>query len=112
LEGFPRTKVEAEVLIKHNLHVDAFVVLRVESDLAARRVIAERRSELREAQMELVEMQAKHGETSQKAINASKAVDAALAKLSKPSDELIDELIDRFEVKVYQIAINDTNSKC
>ncbi|KAJ3357640.1 adenylate kinase [Entophlyctis luteolus] len=45
LEGFPRSKVEAEVVVKHNMHVDAVVILRIEADVAAHRIISEKRKD-------------------------------------------------------------------
>ncbi|ORY47443.1 P-loop containing nucleoside triphosphate hydrolase protein [Rhizoclosmatium globosum] len=47
LEGFPRTKVEAEVVVKHNLYVDAVVVLRIDAEVAAHRMMSERKKELK-----------------------------------------------------------------
>ncbi|KAJ1563072.1 hypothetical protein HK405_002891 [Cladochytrium tenue] len=46
LEGFPRTKMEAEVIVKHNLLPDAVVVLKVEPEVAAKRVLAKKTKEL------------------------------------------------------------------
>ncbi|KAJ3092712.1 adenylate kinase [Quaeritorhiza haematococci] len=39
LEGFPRSKLETDLLIKHGFHVDALVVLKVDSQLLANRIL-------------------------------------------------------------------------
>ncbi|KAI8841516.1 hypothetical protein BJ741DRAFT_529480 [Chytriomyces cf. hyalinus JEL632] len=45
LEGFPRTKADAEVVVKHNLHIDAVVVLRIDSEVAAKRIMHEKKKD-------------------------------------------------------------------
>ncbi|RKO94807.1 hypothetical protein BDK51DRAFT_30962 [Blyttiomyces helicus] len=46
LEGFPRTKIETDVLIKNNFHFDAYVVFNVDPEVAARRLLPKRKEEL------------------------------------------------------------------
>ncbi|KAI9344788.1 hypothetical protein DFJ73DRAFT_626763, partial [Zopfochytrium polystomum] len=96
LEGFPRTKVEAEVLVKHSLHVDAFVVLKIEPEVAAKRIIAER---LREAKnrfhsaLNLTQKDAS-SEAARKQLQES---ERALTQLDDKQAELMDELMDMIE---------------
>ncbi|KAJ3412083.1 adenylate kinase [Chytridiales sp. JEL 0842] len=97
LEGFPRTKVEAEVLIKHNLHVDAIVVLKVDSDIAAKRMLAQLRERARLIQQKVADMTAAHGAESAQAKEAIAAAESIMASLQKPHDELLDDMTESVE---------------
>ena len=46
LEGFPFTKADLKIAIKNNFIPDAFVILKVNSDIAAKRAFALRRKQL------------------------------------------------------------------
>ncbi|KAJ3218873.1 adenylate kinase [Dinochytrium kinnereticum] len=97
LEGFPRTKVEAEVLIKHNLFVDAFVNLTVEPDLAAKRIFRDIHSAVIAAKNRLKEAEAIYGIESLEYATALNEKEEEEKKIAKSEDELMEELTDLAE---------------
>ncbi|KAJ3039521.1 adenylate kinase [Rhizophlyctis rosea] len=48
LSNFPRTKLEAETLLKHNFHVDAFIILNLAPEVAAHRLLPAARKKAEE----------------------------------------------------------------
>ncbi|KAJ3316654.1 adenylate kinase, partial [Blyttiomyces sp. JEL0837] len=105
LEGFPRTKVEAEVLIKHNLHVDAFVALRVDSDVAAKRIISERTKDSKKAKAEALSALANAGDVADESLkNQLKEAEKALDHIENQTDEVTEELIDKIEKENLRIS--------
>ena len=50
LEGFPRSRVEAETMIKNDFYVDALVIARCSSEVCCRRNILQREKLQRESQ--------------------------------------------------------------
>ncbi|KAJ3052473.1 adenylate kinase [Rhizophlyctis rosea] len=59
LSHFPRNKLEAETLLKHNFHLDAFVILNLTPEVAIHRLLATRR---KQAETELLARAAEGGD--------------------------------------------------
>ncbi|KAJ3138794.1 adenylate kinase [Physocladia obscura] len=55
IEGFPRTKVEAEVVVKHNMYIDAVIVLRIDADVAVKRIVFEKKKDAKAKKIEAEE---------------------------------------------------------
>ncbi|KAI8854450.1 hypothetical protein BC829DRAFT_439159 [Chytridium lagenaria] len=94
LEGFPRTKVEAEVLMKHNLFVDAFVNLMVEPDMAAKRMMRDFQSSAVKVKARRAEMEEKYGVDSHEAKMAMKEEEEVVQRMARQDDEIMEEFID------------------
>ncbi|KAJ3094596.1 adenylate kinase [Phlyctochytrium planicorne] len=97
LEGFPRTKVEAEVLIKHNLFVDAFINISVEPDVAAKRIVKDLQNAVKAAKENVLNALKNFGEDHPNTLEARNAEAEALKRFSRPADEILEELIDTAE---------------
>lgn len=102
LEGFPRNKVEVEVLMKHNLHVDAYVVLNVEPEVAAKRVAAGKLKEAKE-QVKLIQALIDADDGSQNESTAAEnlkrlaAAHANLTEVEAKHRDIMDEIVDAVE---------------
>jgi thymidylate kinase len=94
LEGFPRTKLEAEILMKHNFHIDAFILLKVDSDVAAKRIYSDKRQKARLAKRKAVHAIASAIGDMQENLLSLKAAEATLSDVENREEELIDEITD------------------
>ncbi|KAJ3195085.1 adenylate kinase [Irineochytrium annulatum] len=108
LEGFPRTKVDLEVLMKHNLLVDGFVNLNVEPDIAAKRIFADLQRFLKEKgkaeskeEVKPKPVEENKDSTEEDAADPIASADdtymigsEVLRNLDRPEDELMDEIIN------------------
>jgi adenylate kinase family enzyme len=95
LEGFPRNKVEVEVLIKHNLHVDAYLVLKVEPEVAAKRVVAGKLKEAR-SQVRLIQSQIDPEGATEESATILAAAQAKLADVDSKQGDIMDEIIEKY----------------
>ncbi|KAI8608195.1 hypothetical protein BC830DRAFT_1156309 [Chytriomyces sp. MP71] len=93
LEGFPRTKADAEVVVKHNMHIDAVIVLRIEAELAAKRILSEKKKEVMQRKKD-AKVALEQDEFSTKASLTLMEADADLKKLQDHENDLLDEYID------------------
>ncbi|KAJ3282849.1 adenylate kinase [Borealophlyctis nickersoniae] len=97
MEGFPRTKLETEVLLKHNFHVDAFVVMKIEPEVAAHRRLPEHRKRAEEGYLARAAEEGQKGEAGG-GRGKRKDDDDEDEEGGMPSDEdLMDELMEMTE---------------
>ncbi|KAJ3018566.1 UNVERIFIED_CONTAM: adenylate kinase [Siphonaria sp. JEL0065] len=93
LEGFPRTKAEAEVVVKHNMHIDGVVLLRIDPEVAAHRIMTEKKKDLKAKRNEAKSLlRVNSGNT--KAAAQLAAAEAEIKKMDGQEMEMYDFYLD------------------
>ncbi|KAJ3245876.1 adenylate kinase [Chytriomyces hyalinus] len=92
LEGFPRTKADAEVVVKHNLHIDAVVVLRIDSEVAAKRIMHEKKKDALASKREASAILAVNP-NDKRALESLTNADLEIKRLQDHEADLFDDLV-------------------